>query len=495
MMTEDTSGQNQQPESIEEAQEAMQAASEALDTPQEAEGDNLPENQVVVEDSGTLKKKITVTVFEDRIKAKSDEMYGELSESAQIPGFRIGRAPRRLIEKRFGKEIAGDVKNALVGEALGQAIEEAELTTLGEPDIELDSIELPAQGDMEFSFEVEVQPEFDLPELEGIPVNKVVPEVSDERMEEFLTQVRESRASFEETEEPAQKGDVVQASAIISAEGIDAVEHPGLTLRVAAGQIEGLPIVDLGEVLAGKKAGDSAETTVTCPESHPNEEWHGKEMHVKINISSVRHRELPELNDELAQAMGFDSLEEMKEYMSGQLQGRMQSESEQSMRDQVCDWLLEQVDIDVPEGVAQRHTARTLQRQYVSLMRQGVPRERIDENMAELQASATEQARRDLKLQFILGKVIEQQGIMVGEDELNTRIAQMAMQYNRRPERLKQEMESDGSLEQVRASLAEEAALNNLLEKAEVTEMTPEEAQARSEAENETSEDENESKE
>ena len=134
--------------------------------------DNLPKNTVEVEDAGTLKKKITVTVYRDKIDAKRDEMFGELGTSAQVPGFRIGRAPKRLLEKRFGKEVSQDVRNSLIGESVGEAIKETELKTLGEPDIKLDEIELPDTGDLSFSFEVEVAPEFDLPKLKGIPVNK-----------------------------------------------------------------------------------------------------------------------------------------------------------------------------------------------------------------------------------------------------------------------------------------------------------------------------------
>ncbi|MFW5839914.1 MAG: trigger factor [Planctomycetota bacterium] len=437
-----------------------------LDNTPEPTEDALPENTVTVEDSGTLKKKISVTVHRDRIDAKMDEMYGELSQSAQIPGFRPGRAPRRLIEKRYGTEIAGDVRNALIGEALGSAIEEADLNTIGEPDLDLDAIELPDEGDMEFSFEVEIMPEFDLPELEGIEVTKPQIEITDDRVDEFLQQIREGRASFEESDQAAEKGDIVQAAAVISGEDVEAEEHPGLSLRVAAGQIEGLPMVELGDKLAGKKPGDSVELTVTAPTSHPKQEWQGKELTVKVEISSLRKRKLPELDDELAKSSGFDDLADMREYVKAQLSQRLLAEAQQNKRQQVMDYLLENVEIDVPEGVAARHTAQTLQRSYINLLQQGVPRERIDENMAEIQASATQQAQRDLKLQFILGKIIEEKKIFVGEDEVNSRIAQMAIQYNRRPERLRQELAADGTLDQVRQSMAEEKALNLLLEKA-----------------------------
>ncbi len=135
------------------------------------QADDLPKNTVEVEDVAALKKKVAVTVPRGRIDAKMNEMFGELRTTAQVPGFRVGRAPQRLVEKRFGKEVAQDVRNALVGESIGSAIEDAELKTLGEPNIDLDTIELPDSGDMTFSFEVEIEPQFDLPDTGGIKVN------------------------------------------------------------------------------------------------------------------------------------------------------------------------------------------------------------------------------------------------------------------------------------------------------------------------------------
>jgi trigger factor len=196
---------------------------ETPETPENAENienaetteqqDNLPAYGIDVEDSGTLKKKIKITVPPERIDAKRDEMYGELSGQAQVPGFRIGRAPRRLLEKRFGKEVANDVRNALVGDALGKAIEETDLKTIGEPDLDLESIELPDEGEMTFSIEVEVMPEFELPKLDDIPVTKKIVQIDDARVDEQVEQWRSSQAHFEESEEPADDDDMVLASA------------------------------------------------------------------------------------------------------------------------------------------------------------------------------------------------------------------------------------------------------------------------------------------
>ncbi len=427
--------------------------------------------QVETEDAGTLRKRVTVTVPRARIDEKFDEMFGELSESAQVPGFRIGRAPRRLIEKRFGSEISDDVRNGLIGEALGEAMDKADLgQTIGEPDLELDGIELPDRGDLEFSFEVEVAPEFDLPDLDGIRVEEPEAGATDEQVEEYLENIRQGRARYEETDEAAEEGDMVLADVTITGEGIEPVERAGEHLRVAPGQIEGVPVVELTDALKGKKAGDAADLTLTVPESHPNEDWQGKELKIDIAARNVQHRIVPELDDALAESMGSESVDEAREFIRERLEQRAQSQRERQMQEQIREYLLENTDLEVPPQAAARHTQSVFQRQAAQLMQQGVPRELIEERIAELQAAAGEQAQRELKLQFILNKVMEQLDVSVDEGELNSRIAGMAQMYNRRPERLRQELEQDGTLDQIRHTMAEEKALNALLDRAEFVE-------------------------
>lgn len=453
-------------------------------TPNEDEQtDNLPENTVDVEDAGTLKKKITITIPRERIDAQYDDMFGELREQAQVPGFRVGRAPRRLLEKRFGKEVSQDVRNALVGESIGDALEKVELHTVGEPELDLDEIEVPESGDMEISFEIEVVPDFDVPDAQDITVERVVSEAGDEEVDQYVNQMLESMAKYVESDEPVEEGDMVTASATLSGEGLEEpVKRPGLELRAAPGQIEGIPLVDLGKELTGAKPGDSVTLKVTVPESHPNEEWQGKEMTIEIVVSGVRKREIPELSDEIAEKMGFDSIGEMRSYLRGRLQSRMEGEAQQNMRQQIEDFLLENTELDVPEGVANRHASQIIQRRYLEMLKMGVPREKVDENITELKAAATEQARRDLKLQFICEQIAEDKDIEVTAAEVNSRIAQMASYYDHRPERLRQELAQDGTLEQLQVSLLQEKVLNALLGEAEVKEVSPEEASDAKEA-------------
>ncbi len=456
------------------AEEKKNAQSEDVNPTDETPKDNLPENKVDVAEAGTLKKKVTITISRERIDAKRDEMFGELSSSAQVPGFRIGRAPRRLLEKRFGKEVGEDVRNSLIGESIGDAIEKSDLKTIGEPDLDLDKIEMPETGELEFSFEVEVAPEFDLPELKGIEVEKAVVEVTDAQIDDQLTQWAEQQAKYEDTDKAAAEGDIVVAGATIKVEGLDApTERPGLTLRVAPGQVEGLPLVDLGKELAGKKAEQTAKLKLTVPDSHPNEDWQGKEATVEIHISQVRQRILPEINDAFAEGLGFDALKELRVFLRDRFDSQMEVEVRRRLRQQIEQHLLDGTEFELPEGLVQRHTAQLIQRRTIDLLQRGVPRERIEENVTELKAAASEQADRDLKLQFIVGKVADDREITVSPAEVNSRIAQMAAGYGRRPERLRQELAADGSLGQLESVLLEEKTIDSLLQDAKMIEKKP----------------------
>jgi trigger factor len=455
------------------AEEPLPPAEDSTTPQDDAPEDNRPKVDVEVSEAGTLKKKVTVTVPRERIDAQYEEMFGELSQSAQVPGFRIGRAPRRLIEKRFGKDIEQDVRNAVLGEALGEGIEQAGLKTLGEPDLDLEEITIPEEGDLTFDFEVEVAPEFDLPEVKGIRVEREPAEVDDERIDEYLDNLRESQARYEKTDEPAEAGDGILASVKITGEDVEH-ENPRVQTRVAPGVIEGLPLIELETDLAGKKTGETVTITTAAADSHPNEDWRGKELSIELTVHEVNRRILPELDEEFAQARGFDSMKEFREVLGEQLQQRVEQETQNSLRSQICDYLLGNTDFELPEGVIKRYTARMLQRQYIQLLSAGVPQERIAENLAQMQAAAEQRAQRDLKLSFILAKVAEEEQIEVDDDEVNARIAQIATMNNRRPERLHQELAAEGALEQITESIHEEKALDKLLEEADVVEVQPE---------------------
>src|SRR4030042_509156 len=147
-------------------------------------------NTVKIEESGPCKKKVIIEVPEETVKKTTDEQYETLRKEALVPGFRKGRVPRRLLEKRFGKETTEQIKLKLLAEASDSALKDSKLNVLRDPDIDFEKVELPAAGPLKFDFEVEVRPEFDLPRLDGIPVEKQKLKVTDEQMDAEIEQLQ-----------------------------------------------------------------------------------------------------------------------------------------------------------------------------------------------------------------------------------------------------------------------------------------------------------------
>ena len=435
--------------------------------------DGLPKNSVAVEDVGTLRKKVTVEVPRERIDAKFNELFGELLQTAMVPGFRRGRAPRRLIEKRFGKEVAEDVRNSLVGEAVGAALEEVDFRPIGEPEIDLEQIELPEDGPLVFAFHVEAAPEFELPDYKGIEVRRPVVEVTDEMVDRMASGSREQFGKLRPVEGPIEAGDVIVADVTVTGEGIE--QHlGGREFAVAPLEVAGIPLEDLPAALSGKRRGQECTVKTTVPSAHPTEEWRNKQVDVTFAIQEVKRMELPELDDDYARSVGFADLDDLRRALRERLRQEVTEEQVRVMADQVRRFLLDNTDLEIPEGMGKRMAARLLQRRIVLLMLNGVPRDEIERNIEGIEEEAAKDAINELKLAFIMAKLAEAEGIEVTDDEVNAHIAELARRHRRRPERLRQDLEADGTLGELTVAIRERKAIDRVLESARIVDVAAE---------------------
>ena len=180
--------------------------------------DKLPNATSTIEDAGAARKRIKVEIPAERIKGKLDEAYGELQRDAVLPGFRRGRAPKRLLEKRFGSDLRNTVKQQLVAEAYQAAIEENKLDAVGEPEVDLSKIELPEEGSLTVTLEIEVKPEFELPSIEKISVKKPKLEATEERLNLAVDNLRKYFGNWHDSTEPAKESDTVTADVKVTGE-------------------------------------------------------------------------------------------------------------------------------------------------------------------------------------------------------------------------------------------------------------------------------------
>ncbi len=428
--------------------------------------------KITVKDSGPCKKELSVEVPEEMIKEKLDEQFSELSKDVVIPGFRRGRAPMRLVVKRFGEDVREQVKLRLLAETSDDAVRDNELDPLRDPDIDYKNVELPETGPMKYTFEVEVRPEFELPELTKIPVNKPKIEFDDKQLDQQIQAMRERAGMWVPSEEKVDEGDQIIADVVSKVEGEEQQNKEDNTEIFVREQgfVAGVPVEGLAKLLKGAKAGDTKETTVDVPETFFKEELRGKKVDLKIEVKDVKRLEPAEMNDEFFARFGVEDEDELRDNLREMRESQAEQDARSQMGDQVYQYLLEKTEFDLPANIVAEQSTRILQRQYTQLLMRGQNRDEINERMEELRAASDQQAVEQLKLFFIMDKIAGKFEIEVSEEEINGHIAQAAAQRGRRPEKMREELLRDGSLDQFRMQVREQKCIEKLLEDAEVTE-------------------------
>jgi trigger factor len=411
-------------------------------------------NIVTIREIGPCKKKVVIEIPEETVKKATDEQYDRLRKEAAVPGFRKGRAPRRLLEKRFGKETKEQIKLKLLTDAGDTAIKDNEIKVLRDPDIEYEKVELPDSGPLTFDFEVEVRPEFKLPKLEGIEVTRPTLEVSDEQIDREIEQMQRYAGIWapRDDDSEVELDDQIIANVVLKAEGIEEEEKLDLT---------------------GSRAGDTRKTTVEVPKTYFREEYRAKKVDIQIDIKDIKWLKAAELDKNFLDRLGAEDEKDLREKMRDTLQTRLEQQSRTEMTEQIYKYLLGKTDFDLPLDIVADQADMLLKRQFTSLIQRGLRQEQLTEEMEKLRAGSEEQAREQLKTFFIMDTVADELKIEVSEEEVNGQIAQLAIQRGQRPERLREEMARNGTLAQFRLKVREDKSIAKLLESAKIKEIAP----------------------
>jgi trigger factor len=443
---------------------------------------------VKIEDAGPSLKKLSIEVPAEVVDEKLGSSLDTVMVEAEVPGFRKGRAPRRLIEKKFGTVIQREAKQQIVAMAYQEAVEQHKLKVIGEPRAdELDKAELAPGKPLAFSVEVEVQPEFKTPDLEGITVLKPTVDVTDELVNGEIEKIRINEGDLEEQDAP-QEGDYLTGHGIMTGpDGEEFYNIEGAVVRVpmpedeGKGMILGVLVDDFAKQLGMPKPGETATIETTGPEGHEREELRGKKLKVTFAVSRVDRIIPAELADVVART-GFESEEQLREAVKTRLTQRGLVQQQSAMRQQVAKALVDGTEMELPERLTAGQAERTLERRRMELMYRGVDPAEIERHMAELRSSSADVARNELKLFFILNQAAEELDVRVEEAEINGRIAQMAAEQGVRPEQLRRDLIESRRVTQVFQQLREHKTMDAILQKAKVEEVSGEEFNKKMEA-------------
>jgi trigger factor len=437
------------------------------------EQDEAFEYPITIEDAGPGSKKVSVEIPRDRITTELEKQFKELRQQAAVPGFRVGHAPQKLIEKRFSTDVKEQVRRSLISESYEQAVEKNKLQVIGEPEFENpDAIKLPDEGALSYSFTVEVQPDFSLPGLEHLEVKKPMVQINDENVDQAMQNLREQQGALVPVEDRGVEArDYLTADVHVKLDGNVIAHQHDAQIVARPGRLGGIQIDDLDKQLEGMKPGETRTISAHAPDTHANEQLRGKDVQIEISLKDLKRMELVEVTPEFLADLGFDTEEELRQALREQMEEKIHADVQQNMREQVNQYLLANTQVDLPAKLSDKQTDRLANRRAIDMMMRGVPRDQVEANIERLRHGARDEAIRELKLFFILQKLANEQGVDVDEPELNGRIAMLAAQRETRPEKLKQEMSKDGSLANLYIQMREQKAVDNVLEKAKIQEV------------------------
>ena len=451
------------------------------------------------EEIGPLRLKLTVTVPASFLDELRGEQFAELKRDASIPGFRKGHAPLPLIEKRFAGDVGDQLKSQLISNGYLAAIEKEEIKPLGDPlfwtkvmeervgDDEkphkvetekllpaqeaIEKMSLPMEGSLVFSCELELKPEFELPKLEKIPVKRPKVTIGKEDVTAEVDRLRMMRGNFQ----PVEKGtikidDMLFADMKMTVDGEVIATEENFDLAARDLRILGVPLVGFGDAAKGKKLDATVTFDATVPDDHENIDIRDKTAHFEFSVHEVKRLSLPELDEEFLSSLGFESKKDLEDTLRQSLESRLDSTVNESMLEQIGEYLLEQTKLDIPEGLSQRQTDRSLARRRISMYQAGMPEAEIEKQMDALQAQAHDQSVRDLKLFFILDNIAQEREVVVSEEQLNAAIAQIAQQSRKRFDRVRDELSKGDGLSTLYLQLRDQRVLEDLLKEAQVTE-------------------------
>ena len=403
-----------------------------------------------VETLSPTRVKLTVEVPFDELKPMLDKAYRTIGAQVQVPGFRKGKVPNRIIDQRIGR---GAVVQEAVNEALPQyfaeAAEKEDVRAIGQPEVDVTAVPLEDGQDLEFTVETDVRPTVELPELEGIAVSVDDVTVTDEDVQERMTALRERFGTLVGVDRPVETGDHISLdlSAEIDGEKIDSVE--GVSYEVGSGNM----LEGMDDAVVGMSAGETK--TFTAPLAGGDQE--GNDAECTVTVQSVKVRELPELDDEFAQlASEFDTMDELRADVEKQADQAKRYEQGIQARDRLLDHLLETVDVPVPDGVVEAEVHQHLE---------GENRLEDDEHRAEVDEST----RKALKAQFLLDAIAEQLEVKVEQPELIEYLVMSAQQYGMDPNQFAQAVDQQGQIPAMVQEVARRKALAAVLDEAKVT--------------------------
>jgi trigger factor len=425
--------------------------------------------QVDITDAGPCRKHIRVIVDREDIDSRFKDHYSKLVTDAAVPGYRPGKAPRKLIEKRFKADVSDQVKSEVLMASLEQIGEDHDVAPLAPPNLQLDKILIPESGPMIYEFEVEVRPTFDLPPYRGIKLMRPVKDVTDDEVKKMVRRLLRPHGQIVPKEGGVvEEGDVIIAEVVIQDEGseVGRISESMFEVERELSFKDGMARRFLEQV-QGARAGDRREVDIELS-SRAARSMGGKSVKGLFDIKDVKSIRLPELAEEFLQEMfGVSNEGQLEELARSAIQRSYEHMQRRAARSQILKLIAASGTWDLPRDLLLRQTRKAIARRVLEMRGDGVPEQQIDEEIRRMQQDILSSTALALKEHFVLQKIAEVEKIEVDDDDIAEEIDRMADQTGESPRKVRARLEKEDMMDALAAEMIERKALDLILDNAE----------------------------
>ncbi|MEM6278819.1 MAG: trigger factor [Verrucomicrobiota bacterium] len=443
---------------------------------------------ISVERLPECKARLSAEIPADTVKKTRKQIVAAYAQQAKVPGFRPGKIPTSVIEKRYATPIEDELKDRLSRSAYQEANTKEKLAILGVSQVEREQFE--ADGSYMLAVEVVTEPEVEIADYKEIPVEVQKMEVTDDMIDDYLKNMAKQQAVPTDVERAAAPGDLVVADYTATLDGeplVDKLEKEAGPL--AKGESHWIDVPEEGEEprefipgisaqVNGLSAGDTKQFEAEFAEDFPVEAVAGKKVNYDLTVTQVKEREIPTIDDEHAKAMGAESLDALKENVRGQFEQQQEQTRSQIIDNQILSHLNDEMTFDLPQHIVFNETQRQVNQMVSRGYEQGMSEQDIEQNQEDLLKSAETQAKNNVKTMFILDEIAEKEGLTVSEEEVSQRIMMIAMQQQRPPKKVARELRDNNAFGEIRQDILISKTIQFLRESAVVTEVDPPEDDA-----------------
>lgn len=408
--------------------------------------------------------KITMEIAPDVFEKAINAVYNKNRGRIQLPGFRKGKAPRKMIERMYGKEVFyEDAINECLPEAYETALKELEIEPASRPQFDVENIE---DGKVTVNAMVAVRPEVTLGQYKGLDVAKDAVIVTEDDVDEDIRKTAERNARMVTvTDRPAQMGDTVT----IDFEGfVDGEAFEGGKGTDHALELGSHSFIDTFEdQLVGKDVGDHVEVNVTFPENYHAADLAGKPALFQVDVKEIKNKEIPAIDDELAKDVSeFDTLEEYKASVRTRLTESKQRQADSKYRQDVLAKVVENAEMDIPDAMIESQCEQMVQNFAQSLSQQGMNMDQYMKmtggNMQNLYNMVRPDAEKQIKESLVLEAIAKAEGIEVTDEDIDNEVAEMAKMYGMEVEQVKNILDESGSISSVKETILNRKAYDVL---------------------------------